>query len=593
MRCQKQNQPCEYLDAPRFVNEGFRSDGWNSNLSPNVALPQEIPGTSRRFAADIAHLPPGNDALIALSDEDTPEEPVQKDQYGHFHGGASGFVFLHIVKQRLARLPSMSLDFSDYPIAETGKFPSILPPKSIADALVRNYFDFGLTTSRFVHRPTLEATYEKLYLTEEWSSMGQGELAVVYMVLAMGSHYSDTNSVFTGFSASVRYLDMAQKELQKESSRTTLGSLQARLLVTHWFLNHSRMHEAWSTFGLIVRQAQALQLHRHLPQSTNNNQIEYEYRKRLFWSIYIYDRILSSIFGRPCALHDDDIDQEECALANDEDISATSCRLTNQGFYCSAAALLYYTRLARILGQVLSQLYSPAGRSHGLRGLQRVAVGCEQSLAEWQKSLPTYLDYNSLPPEAMSIMTQRQMCTLKLTFTHTQLLLYRPFILYSIGSSQVTSPQFDQWIRHCYKRSIDAAKVTVAECRHLYKEGLMTRAFWLVNYVQFAAIGTLYMYSILWPDDSQVRQVAEEAMSEFPVGVEGDLLGQRYLEVLKELREITGGQNATTIDQAVASVGATDMMSMFEESFQDASDPWANLFSEIPLIGNYNPGDFS
>lgn len=131
----------------------------------------------------------------------TLEEPPQEDQYGHYHGSASGFAFLQSVKDRLASLPSMSLDFSDYPLAVPGKRPGILPPKAIADTLVRDYFDFGLTTSRFVHEPTLRMAYERLYSTQGDGDLGQDDVALVYMVVAMGSHYSQTNNVFCGFSA--------------------------------------------------------------------------------------------------------------------------------------------------------------------------------------------------------------------------------------------------------------------------------------------------------------------------------------------------------------------------------------------------------
>jgi hypothetical protein len=234
--------------------------------------------------------------------EDSPEQPPQEDQYGHFHGGASGFAFLQFAKQRLANLPSMSLDFQDHPIPESGTFCPVLPPRLVADGLVSQFFDFGLSTSRFVHRPSLEATCEKLYANGELPAGGQGDMALIYMVLAIGAHYSTTTSSFSGFGAryavhklchsavrltyrSVRYYDIAQKELQKETSKITLSSLQAKLLVTHFLINHSRMHEAWSTFGVIVRQAQALQLHRYVARPANGSFIDYEYRKRLFWSI--------------------------------------------------------------------------------------------------------------------------------------------------------------------------------------------------------------------------------------------------------------------------------------------------------------------
>ena len=84
-----------------------------------------------------------------------PGAPLQEDQYGHLHGATSEFAFLHFAKQKLTSLPSMTLEFCDYPLGWGDSLPRVLAPKEIADELVRTYFDFGLSTSRFVHEPSL------------------------------------------------------------------------------------------------------------------------------------------------------------------------------------------------------------------------------------------------------------------------------------------------------------------------------------------------------------------------------------------------------------------------------------------------------
>ncbi|KAI8263722.1 fungal specific transcription factor domain protein [Colletotrichum sp. SAR11_239] len=484
---------------------------------------------------------------------ETPDGQLQEDQYGHFHGGASDFAFLHMAKQKLARLPSMSIHFSDYPLAESGNLPPILPPKPVADKLMRTFFDFGLTTSRFVHEPTLMESFEKLYSDGQGDSLNNDSLALIYMVLTLGSHYSRVNDMYCGYSSSVRFYHMADRQLQRESSKITFASLQARLLATHYLLNHSRMHEAWSSFGIVVRHAQAIGLHRR-SVGPLSNYITHEYRKRLFWAIYVNDRIISSIFGRPCAIHDDDIDQDECALANDDDITAAGCRVSPYGEFCSAAALIHYARLSRILGKILRKFYSPAARNNSITQLHQFAAEFEKSLLDWQDNLPAYLNYVALPPSALSTMTQRQTCTLKLMFAHASLLLYRPFILYSMDPATGSVSRLEQWVKRCHDKSIEAARVVVNECRYLCQRGLFSRAFWLVNYMQFAALGTLYMYSHLWPEATHVRETAEEAMAEFPVGVQGDLVGQRFEDIKKEdalvfkyIRQVVNIANMTEV----------------------------------------------
>lgn len=113
---------------------------------------------------------------------DSPDESLQEDQYGHIHGGSSEFAFLHLAKQKLARLPSMSILFSDYPLIAPENLPPILPPKNIADALLSNYFRFGLSTCRFVHEPSLASMLETMYLGNRGGKLGGDEAALVCMV---------------------------------------------------------------------------------------------------------------------------------------------------------------------------------------------------------------------------------------------------------------------------------------------------------------------------------------------------------------------------------------------------------------------------
>ncbi|RSL64123.1 hypothetical protein CEP53_004216 [Fusarium sp. AF-6] len=440
---------------------------------------------SRKFSPTRTYVSPPQPALDAPldpspnSDEiqgDTPTAPLQEDQYGHLHGGSSEFAFLHFAIQKLSSLPSMSIDFCDYPLTGSGSLPHVLPPKPIADELIRNYFDFGLSTSRFMHQPSFQESYELLYGVCGGGELNQGTLALVYMIMALGSHYSSTNNMWYGYSASVQFYDMANEQLQKESSRITFASLQARLLVTHYLFNHSRMHEAWSTFGIVVRQAQALGIHRRSPRPPSDHRLG-EYRKRLFWVIYINDRILSSIFGRPCAIHDDDTDQEECIMANDEYITISECRTVSEGTFCSAAALVHYDRLERILGRILREFYRPAIKNQTISQLSEAAVEFDRLLNEWQDSLPAYLDYIVLPPSALSATTQRQMCTLKLAFAHAILLLHRPFILYSMETTLRKPSYLEDWVKRCHDKSIAAANMVVSDCEYLYQRGLFTRAF--------------------------------------------------------------------------------------------------------------------
>lgn len=132
---------------------------------------------------------------------ETPQGILQQDQYGHMHGGSSEFAFLQFAKQKFSRLPSISIHFSDDPLTGLGGQAAALPPKHIADELVRNFFDFGLPTLRFVHEASFMACYNRLYDSCPDVELSQDNVALVYMVLSLGSHYSLKTDCFRGYTA--------------------------------------------------------------------------------------------------------------------------------------------------------------------------------------------------------------------------------------------------------------------------------------------------------------------------------------------------------------------------------------------------------
>ena len=205
LRCWKLDQACHYDDTLRLStsNAEIRPDDATNAATSSISarMPDAAePSLRKPSTSNAARFFHAGDALVPAS-VDTPDEPLQEDQYGHFHGGASGFAFLQFARQRLANLPTTSLQFLDYPIAASGTLPPVLPPKAIADDLVEAFFDFGLATTRFVHRPSFTWTYEKLYGNGKPTDQNQGEMALICMVLGIGAHYSAVTNAFSGFSA--------------------------------------------------------------------------------------------------------------------------------------------------------------------------------------------------------------------------------------------------------------------------------------------------------------------------------------------------------------------------------------------------------
>jgi hypothetical protein len=116
---------------------------------------------------------------------------------------------------------------------------------------------------------------------------------------------------------------------QIEAEAPKLEHVQSRLIECLYLLSSSRANEVYSKFGTLVSMAITLGLHRRKKYAGHRHEmdwIEHESRKRAFWAIYILDRYLSVMGGRPRLLQDEDINQDFPNRADDEDVTSEGIR---------------------------------------------------------------------------------------------------------------------------------------------------------------------------------------------------------------------------------------------------------------------------
>jgi len=214
-------------------------DGRSSHSSPFVPRDQ----TAKILQTEPGSCDSRNENGNHDNDNDASISLVQNDQYGHMHGGASMFSFLNLAKQKLTGIPVLSIDFCDYPLGGIPNSPRVLPPKNIAEGLVRSFFDFGLSTSRFVHEPSFRENYEILY-TNNPGSLQTDELVLIYMIFALGSHYSRVTDIWNGYSARfeisllITHITSIETDftLVPSSTRWPTNYFRSYQLVLHWHL---------------------------------------------------------------------------------------------------------------------------------------------------------------------------------------------------------------------------------------------------------------------------------------------------------------------------------------------------------------------
>lgn len=418
-------------------------------------------------------------------------EPHQTDMEGHYVGPSSGVSFLIRVQKRLhqniAFSPNTTIfSFGDAPLPKYDASFLVLPTKEEAKALVNRYFDFGFPTHRFLHQQQTEGWLENLYGgLQDPQGVGPGARevrAVLLMVFLQAKQYLPKTESALGASVnSAVYFGASEHHLAAETGPVRLTSVQARLAQCFYLLSQSRINHCWSLFGTTARLAIAIGLHRKRRREHSlgvDDFVDQECRKRVFWCAYSLDNYLSAALGRPRMFHDNEIDQELPAIANDSQIKTNAILPATSSAQSIMLAPVYHAKLSKIISGILRDLY----------GIQRTTLQSQMSaaakygteLSQWRKKLSAFLDLPSI--DMLITLYQRQYNVLNLAFSHAQILLYRPFVLKNFAVLASTSKRNEKLhgiINENVQSCLNAAMKIVGIVRDLCEHGKMYHAFWV------------------------------------------------------------------------------------------------------------------
>ncbi|KAF8471116.1 fungal-specific transcription factor domain-containing protein [Kalaharituber pfeilii] len=195
----------------------------------------------------------------------------------------------------------------------------------------------------------------------------------------------------TNYQPGMTFFARAKALMVNPSDAPSLITLKTLSMLSYFLLSANRWEASYLHIGLAVRLAVANGLHRAksyastnspgiLDQELRSKQREEEERKRTFWTIYILDRLVSCITGRPVMLSDEAIDTE--LPVNIEGLP-------------SASGLRAHVQLSKIMGDIITNVYpirrprdSPQNQHHIIvQAIQRSQV----ELHAWHEALPAEL----------------------------------------------------------------------------------------------------------------------------------------------------------------------------------------------------------
>ncbi|XWX01580.1 hypothetical protein V2A60_009608 [Cordyceps javanica] len=276
------------------------------------------------------------------------------------------------------------------------------------------------------------------------------QVALLCVICAIGSYYDS----FPSTSAESRvvhdvYFQRSVSLTPVPGTNRSIDFISLLLSQCFYFLAVSRTDSCWTTLGQAIRIAQSIGLHVQSPSpglDGESNLLSKERRIRIWYSMYVLDRLLSLQLGRPPAIHDADCDVPLPSRVGDCDIDWDSGQIPSISEGPSTGDyFLAMISFSRIIGHVLRDLYGP-GASRGQQVDLYSTKQLDRQLTQWKSELPRALRFDMGHAFDQSLVYKRQRNMLAIKYHHLRALIHRPYLCYpvlrnaeaAVGSTAVT-----------------------------------------------------------------------------------------------------------------------------------------------------------
>ncbi|RMY14415.1 hypothetical protein D0868_01461 [Hortaea werneckii] len=310
-----------------------------------------------------------------------------------------------------------------------------LPSESVMVSLLEEYFNSVHWFSLVIYEPRFRLAFNAIRKERAHPSQ-RIFLLLLSVVLGLGAWYRGQRSYTVGQptseqskSWSAKLIANAESQIIELLDHSSVTAVQTLTLLGSFYVYHGRPNLSFSLLGAVVKLAHANGLHRE-PQSVSD--AEKEERKRVWWTIYTWDKFSSVTYGRPVSIHDDD-----CNVSMPEDVEE-SIDFKNESLSDSKICFSAYQRelnkLYLLASPAINQIYSAtertARKAHGYVSLVEEVTS---QLWQWRQSLPEHLLLCTLEdcPTLLDLKRKAhylQSLSLYLTFDSLLIILHRPFL---------------------------------------------------------------------------------------------------------------------------------------------------------------------
>ncbi|KUL83798.1 hypothetical protein ZTR_06608 [Talaromyces verruculosus] len=299
-----------------------------------------------------------------------------------------------------------------------------LPPTDVVYSLLEDYFDAIHWFSLAIYEPTFP------------------------VVLGMGAWYrsqrrdSDRTENDGWRKLSAELLKLVESHILEMMDQPSVTAAQICILFGSHHVYHGRPNLSFSLLGATIKVSQAAGLHR---EPSKGDFEDVEERKRVWWTIYTWDRFASITYGRPLGINDKD-----CNISMPKDISENPYFVAPRSdTICYSTYQRELNRLYLMASTALEAVFGSrtSGSSEELAGDAYLTLVKEatQNLQKWRNELPDHLlldlekDIRSDSGPSTTAHALQSL-SLQLTYDNILIVLHRPLLARQVDRLSTKHP---------------------------------------------------------------------------------------------------------------------------------------------------------
>ncbi|KAK7634322.1 fungal-specific transcription factor domain-containing protein, partial [Phyllosticta citricarpa] len=519
--CSKSNNSahCVYpvRDRKVVISESYLKKLEQENAALKHKTPSSTADTppSSEDSKPLSHQDPGEDTDVDVASVDVAnplledhanQRPTSFDRIPKplYLGGAACTAFgtrlrYHVKGEDMAPPPRRVVFYKHRGLLRIANTEFQLPNKTYARMLVQVVLRFIGSDYHLIQRKSFMRRLDETYSAQTHND--PVFLCRLFVVFALGELYSKKTAV-TGNRRSVpgtSFFLQAMNLFQDLHEEADVDYIETLLVMSFYSHALNRKNSAYTYAGLALRLSLTLGLHRNITYDKNISAIEIENRRRVWWTVYTFDRLCSSKLGHPVMIRDEDIDAPYPSV---EGLSPEE-----REEFLDVDQLCANIKLAQITGIILNLIYSIPGAQHEVNFVRNVHK-ILTSLKEWDSTLPASLrlDHTATPP-----YKSRSVASLRLHFNQCIMLTTRPILLYvfkyhvrpaGTASSPNTNRPLSPMTTALSEACIHAARNSNKLLAQLWIDGaIATFGYFDAHYI-FSSTIVLLMANILNPSES-------------------------------------------------------------------------------------------